>query len=86
MSALNDNDGAEDLEPTYVVKERTEVEIIMNDGSTLQGSVFLEKRERVSDLMNNADREFIPIKLHNGETLLVSRKNIAVCRPIDSEE
>ncbi|MGD8326128.1 MAG: hypothetical protein PVF65_04360 [Sphingomonadales bacterium] len=59
------------------------VDIILNDGTTLSGSVFIGLNERVQDLLNDP-KTFIPLRQQNGEILLINKNSIAVCKPLDT--
>jgi len=59
------------------------VDIILNDGTSLSGSVFIGLNERVQDLLNDP-KLFIPLQQDNDEILLVNKSSIAVCKPIDT--
>ena len=59
------------------------VDIILNDGTSLSGSVFIGLNERVQDLLNDP-KLFIPLQQHNDEILLVNKSSVAICKPIDT--
>ena len=59
------------------------VDIILNDGTSLSGSIFIGLDERVQDLLNDP-KLFIPLQQANEEILLVNKNSIAVCKPIDT--
>ena len=65
-----------------IVKTAVDVEIILADGSSLGGALFLGRDQRVSDLLNDAPR-FLPFQQANGEFLLVSKDQIALLKPLD---
>lgn len=64
-------------------KTNVEVEIILIDGTTLAGSVFIGLGERVQDLLNDGNR-FFPLRMHNKDLLLVAKAQVAVCKPLDT--
>lgn len=63
-------------------KYQVEVELVMTDGDTIGGSVFVLKDERVLDLLNNG-LPFFPLRLANREIILIRKEAIAVCKPLD---
>ncbi len=63
-------------------KFQVEVELVMTDGDTIGGMVFVLKEERVLDLLNNG-LPFFPLRLANRETILIRKDAIAVCKPLD---
>lgn len=65
-----------------IVKTAVDVEIILADGSSLGGALFLGCDQRVSDLLNEPPR-FLPFQQANGEFLLVSKDHIALLKPLD---
>lgn len=66
-----------------IVKEAVEAEMILHDGTSLAGKVFVGQNQRVQDLLND-DNAFFPLLQENGEILLLSKAAIAVCKPLDS--
>ena len=64
-------------------KETAEVELILEDGTTLSGEVFVLPGERVQDLLNG-DAQFFPVRLEDHEILLISKSSIVICKPLDS--
>ncbi len=66
----------------HIAKDRVEVSVIMADGSSIDGHVFLSDDERVSDLLNS-NRMFFPLELESNELLLINKTSIALCKPID---
>ncbi len=65
------------------VKTGIEVELILNDGTRIAGSVFIGKEERVQDILNHPN-PFFPLRQKNQEILLVAKSAVAVCKPLDS--
>ena len=66
-----------------IVKEIVEVEMILHDGTTLAGKVFIGQGQRVQDLLND-NNAFFPLLQDNGEILLIAKTAMAVCKPLDS--
>lgn len=71
------------IRPSKIMKETVDVEIILHDGTSVDGSVFVGRSQRVQDLLNDSNA-FFPIVQHNGEILLVAKSAIAICKPLDN--
>lgn len=83
MSSDN-QDGAVRLQPvSRIAKEVVEVEIILHDGTGLNGKVFIGQDQRVQDLLNDGNA-FFPLLQPNGEILLIAKSAMALCKPLDS--
>lgn len=83
MSSENQS-GATELHPgSRIVKEAVEVEIILHDGTALDGKVFIGQGQRVQDLLNDKGA-FFPLLQDNGEILLIAKSAMALCKPLDS--
>lgn len=63
-------------------KVKVAVEVILADGTTVSGAVFIGVDERVSDLLND-DKPFFPVRMENGEILLVNKTAVALVKPLD---
>lgn len=72
-----------DKESKVRTKHTVEVELILEDGTTLSGEVFVLPDERIQDLLNG-DAQFFPLRLENREILLISKSSIVICKPLDS--
>lgn len=59
------------------------VDIILNDGTSVTGSVFIGLEERVQDLLNDP-KLFIPVRQANEEILLINKNSVAICKPLDT--
>lgn len=66
----------------FVRKEPCEVEMILVDGTEINGEIFLSHDERVSDMLNDG-RRFFAIRQLNHEVLLISKDAVAICKPLD---
>lgn len=66
-------------------KSTVEVEITLEDGTNLSGSVFAAPGERVLDMLN-ATASFFPLKIETGDIVLVSKKSIVICKPLDRQD
>ena len=62
-------------------KTNVDVELVLLDGTTLSGAVFIGLDERVQDLMNDA-KSFFPLRLEDNEVLLVNKAAVAVCKTL----
>ncbi len=65
-------------------KVRTEVELTLNDGSTLKGSLFTSPNERLIDTLNDA-RPFLPFEDSDGSLSVLNKTVIMRIRPIDQK-
>lgn len=63
-------------------KIASEVELILLDGTRIEGAVFINLNERVQDLLNSP-APFFPLRQANQEILLIAKSAIAVCKPLD---
>lgn len=81
-------------EPTYktmhrssdVIRPKSKVEILLRreDGTTLQGHVYVGGQERILDLVNDR-KPFLPFETRDGKMLLINKRSIAVIEPFDQE-
>ncbi len=62
-------------------KVNVDVELVMTDGTTLSGSVFIGLDERVQDLLNDP-KPFFPLRLINKDVLLINKLLVAICKPL----
>ncbi len=83
MSSDNQESTARVQPISRIVKEVVEVEIILHDGTGLNGKVFIGQDQRVQDLLND-DNAFFPLLQPNGEILLIAKSAMALCKPLDS--
>ena len=63
-------------------KINVDVELVLVDGTTVAGKVFIETKQRVLDLLNTPEA-FFPMRLENQDIVLVAKSSIAFCKPID---
>jgi hypothetical protein len=66
-------------------KSTVEVELILDDGTTLGCEVFVTPGERVLDLLNGP-LPFMPVRLENQEILLVRKTSVVACKPLDQPD
>ncbi len=62
-------------------KVNVDVELVMLDGTTLSGSVFIGLGERVQELLNDP-KPFFPLRLENKDVLLINKQALALCKPL----
>lgn len=63
-------------------KKMVDAELILQDGDTISGQVYLNIGERILDMLNSAPA-FFPVRLESGEVLILNKSCIAVCKPLD---
>ncbi len=63
-------------------KINVDVELILVDGTTVTGKVFIETKQRVLDLLNTPEA-FFPMRLENQDIVLVAKAAIAFCKPLE---
>ncbi|MBV7257517.1 hypothetical protein KCG44_12050 [Pacificimonas sp. WHA3] len=63
-------------------KSKQAVEVVLEDGTNLTGHIFVGVGERVLDCLNDT-RSFFPFLAEDGAMLLLSKRTVAVCRPLD---
>jgi hypothetical protein len=61
-------------------KDKTEVGIILVNGSRIRGYFYVTKKQRVADVLND-NRVFIPFEDANNEIHLVSKTKIIDVKP-----
>jgi hypothetical protein len=64
-------------------KTNVSVELVLVDGTRLEGSVFIGLDERVQDLLNDP-KPFFPLRLASNEVLLINKTTVALCRPMEA--
>jgi DnaJ-domain-containing protein 1 len=65
-----------------VSKVRLEVEVELNDGARLLGSLFIKQMQRISDLLND-NREFLPFQTANGLIIHLRKSTITKVSQLD---
>ncbi|EMD82437.1 hypothetical protein [Pacificimonas flava] len=65
-------------------KEKAAVELVLDDGTNLCGQMFVGLGERVLDCLNDS-RPFFPFLAEDGEMLILSKRAVAVCRPVEGK-
>lgn len=65
-----------------VWKTKLEVEVELNDGARLLGSLFIKQMQRLSDLLNDP-REFLPVQTPEGLIVHLRKSTIARVTQLD---
>lgn len=63
-------------------KKMVDTELVLHDGDTISGQVYLGIGERVQDLLNSK-HGFFPLRVESGEILLINKTFVAVCKPLE---
>lgn len=63
-------------------KVKTEVELVLTDGTVLNGEMFMHADQRVLDLVND-DRKFVPFASFDGPVSVINKVVIARITPIE---
>ncbi len=64
-------------------KTHVDVEVVLMDGTTILGTVFIGLSERVQELLNDQKR-FFPLRLANNDLLMVNKDACAIVKPLDA--
>lgn len=67
-----------------IQKQKVEVKVELDDGTTMLASLFLRQDQRVSDLLND-DRRFLPLQTSEGIITNVRKASIYRVTPINQE-
>ena len=67
-----------------IQKQKVEVKVELDDGTTMLASLFLRQDQRVSDLLND-DRRFLPLQTSDGIITNVRKAAIYRVTPINQE-
>ncbi len=65
-------------------KSKVAVELHKDDGSVLDGFVYVGGQERILDLLNNHER-FVPFELNDGTMIMVNKNAIVLVMPDDGD-
>jgi len=63
-------------------KVNVDVELVLVDGTSVSGKVFIESKQRVLDLLNTPEA-FFPMRLENQDIVLVAKSAVAFCKPLE---
>ncbi len=61
---------------------KTEVELVLTDGTVLNGEMFAQAAQRVLDIVND-DRKFVPFASFDGPISVINKAMIARITPIE---
>jgi hypothetical protein len=64
-------------------KTNVDVEVVLMDGTTILGTVFIGLSERVQELLNDQKR-FFPLRLANNDLLMINKDACALVKPLDA--
>jgi hypothetical protein len=64
-------------------KTNVDVEVVLMDGTTILGTVFIGLSERVQELLNDSKR-FFPLRLANNDLLMINKDACALVKPLDA--
>lgn len=64
-------------------KTNVDVEVVLVDGTTLTGSVFIGLNERVQELLND-NKPFFPLRMANNDLLMINKTATAIVKPLDA--
>ena len=69
-----------------VIRPKTKVSVLLkwNNGSNLEGYVYVSGQERILDLVNDG-KLFLPFETNEGKVLLINKNTIDVIEPFDEE-
>ena len=62
-------------------KSRIEAEVVLTDGGTLHGNLFVGQQQRLLDVLND-DRAFLPMELAENSIIIINKATIARIIPI----
>ena len=65
-------------------KVKTEVELLLSDGTELRGSIFVNPQDRLLETLNDS-RAFIPIEGDDGEVTVINKSTIQRIKLMDLE-
>ena len=63
-------------------KIKTEVELVLTDGTVLNGAMFMHADQRVLDLVND-ERRFVPFSRFDGPVKVINKAMIAQITPVE---
>ena len=65
-------------------KVKTEVELVLTDGTVLSGVMFMHAEQRVLDIVND-DRKFVPFASFDGPVRVINKAVIAHITPLERD-
>jgi len=69
----------------FVSRVKVGVELVLTDGTTVQGSLFARQKQRLVEIMNDP-RGYIPIELEDGQVKVINKAVISTVTPIQQDE
>ncbi|MCB9946943.1 MAG: DnaJ domain-containing protein [Rhodospirillaceae bacterium] len=69
-------------EPYRIQKERAQVAIKLTDGTVVSGFLFLSRRERLVDMLND-QRRFVPVQREDGSLVMLNKLSIQRVEPTE---
>ena len=63
-------------------KVKTEVELVLTDGTVLSGEMFMHAEQRVLDIVND-ERQFVPFASFDGPIKVINKAMIAHITPLE---
>ena len=66
-------------------KVKTEVELVLTDGTVLSGEMFMHADQRVLDIVND-DLKFVPFASFDGPVKVINKAMIAHITPVERME
>ena len=67
-------------EPYRITKDRLKVDLTLSDGTSVTGFVFVGKRERLVDMLND-QRDFVPVERMDGTMVMLNKAGILRAEP-----
>ena len=65
-------------------KVKTEVELLLSDGTELRGHLFVNPQDRLLETLND-DRTFLPIEGYDGGVTVINKSTIHRIKLMDQE-
>ena len=63
-------------------KIKTEVELVLTDGTVFSGNMFMHAEQRILDIVND-DRQFVPFVSFDGPVRVINKTVIAHITPVE---
>lgn len=65
-------------------KVKTEVELVLDDGTVMKGSFFLNPQQRILDILND-ERAFLPFEDGEGVIIVMLKTSIRRIKPAEQK-
>ena len=79
---MRNAEGPPPMQMPKIPKVREHAEIVLADGTTMKGHVFVEATMRIQDLLNGPNA-FFPFVDEEDIVRLVNKRHVAYVRPFD---